>query len=240
MSFRRSNARYSGLCDSNMILRLASLTAILLFAGCASGGMGAAVSNTRPETNTEVELKPEVISAGPVVEATTLKSAPDAWQLLDLAVDGVPGVSANLAYEELLADRTAARAVVVAVIDGGIDTTHVDLRENLWVNEDELPGNGVDDDNNGYVDDVYGWNFLGGPDGKSVDHETLEVTRLHADCLSGEVSPIKKTCQDIAADYEAETDEVNQTLDILDQIEEAYAFALPVLRGAGAGQNPTK
>ena len=56
-------------------------------------------------------------------------------------------------------------AVVVAVIDGGIDTTHVDLRENF--NEDELPGNGVDDDNNGYVDDVYGWNFLGGPDGKS-------------------------------------------------------------------------
>ena len=96
MSIRRSNARHSGLCDSNMILRLASLTAILLFAGCASGGMGATVSDTRPETNTEVELKPDVISAGPVVEATTLVSAPDAWQLLDLAVDGVPGVSANL------------------------------------------------------------------------------------------------------------------------------------------------
>ncbi len=240
MSIRRSNARHSGLCDSNMILRLASLTAILLFAGCASGGMGATVSDTRPETNTEVELKPDVISGGAVVEATTLVSAPDAWHLLDLAVDGVPGVSANLAYEELLADRTAARAVVVAVIDGGIDTTHVDLRENLWVNEDEVPGNGVDDDNNGYVDDVYGWNFLGGPDGNSVGHETLEVTRLHADCLAGEASPIEKTCQDLAADYEAETDEVNQTLDILDQIEEAYAFALPVLRGAGAGQNPTK
>ncbi|HAT38546.1 MAG TPA: hypothetical protein DCS75_08620, partial [Gemmatimonadetes bacterium] len=90
-----------------MILRLVSFTATLLFAGCASGGMGASVSDTRPGTNTEVEVKPDVISEGPMVEATSLVSAPDAWQLLDLAVDGVPGVSANLAYEELLAGRTA-------------------------------------------------------------------------------------------------------------------------------------
>ena len=223
-----------------MIRRLASITGILLFAGCASGGTGAAMSGNQPAINPEVESTPDAISTDPVVEVTALVSAPDAWQLLDLAADGVPGVSATLAYEELLTDEAASRTVVVAVIDGGIDTTHVDLRANLWINEDEVAGNGVDDDGNGYVDDIYGWNFLGGTDGRSVAHETLEVTRLHTACIAGEQSWIEKSCQDIAADYKSEADEVNQTLEILDQIEEAYSFALPILRRAGAGQNPTK
>ena len=72
MSFGRSNVRPSRPRDSNMILRLVSFTATLLFAGCASGGMGASVSDTRPGTNTEVEVKPDVISEGPMVEATSL------------------------------------------------------------------------------------------------------------------------------------------------------------------------
>ena len=144
----------------------------------------------QPATTPQVEATPAAGQATTATDATPetpgLTSAPDAWQLLDLEADGVPGVSATRTYAELLAGRTPSRNVVVAVIDGGIDTTHVDLRENLWINEDETAGDGVDDDQNGYVDDIYGWNFLGGSDGRSVGHETLEVTRLHAACLAGE------------------------------------------------------
>ena len=229
-----------------MRYRLLLLSAAFLLSACASGAgsppvasapQGPAAQVDAPAVDAGAEAPP----ADPEREEDGgLSSAPDAWQLLDLEADGVPGVSAARAYEDLLAGRTPERHVIVAVIDGGIDTTHVDLRENLWRNEGETPGNGVDDDGNGYADDVYGWNFLGGADGRSVGHETLEVTRLQAACLAGEPSPIAQSCQDIGAAYQTESDEVLQTLQILDQIEQAYGFAIPILQAAGAGENPTK
>ena len=69
-------------------------------------------------------------------------------------------MSVHKTYDELLQDKKG-KAVVVAVIDTGIDITHEDLKESIWVNDDEIPGNGIDDDKNGYIDDVNGWNFLG-------------------------------------------------------------------------------
>ena len=228
-----------------MLSRYVSLSVVFVLTACASGGSAPPTPRAQPTTAPPVDAPPAAVAnAAPVAEPAPaevrLSSAPDAWQLLDLETDGVPGVSATRTYEELLDERTPERTVIVAVIDGGIDTTHVDLRANLWVNEGETPGNGVDDDGNGYVDDIYGWNFLGGADGRSVGHETLEVTRLHADCLAGVSSPIAKGCQDIAADYQAESDEVLQTLQILDQIDQAYGFAIPILQAAGAGESPTK
>lgn len=100
------------------------------------------------------------------------------WQHLDLQADGVPGISADRAYRELLANRPAT-PVLVAVIDSGIDSTHVDLKPILWRKPSEVAGNGLDDDHNGYVDDVRGWSFLGGPDGRNVSVETLEQTRIY-------------------------------------------------------------
>ncbi|UYZ65066.1 S8 family peptidase [Hymenobacter weizhouensis] len=101
------------------------------------------------------------------------------WYLLDPEQDKAMGISARRAYQELLAGRPS-QPVLVAVIDGGIDSTHQDLKRVLWRNPREVPGNGQDDDRNGYPDDVRGWNFLGGPDGRSIDVETLEDTRLLA------------------------------------------------------------
>ena len=106
--------------------------------------------SAQPATTPQVEATPpaaadaNTTTTEPAPDEAVLTSAPDAWQLLDLEADGVPGVSATRTYEELLAGRSPTRAVVVAVIDGGIDTTHVDLRDNLWINEDETAGNGVD------------------------------------------------------------------------------------------------
>lgn len=99
------------------------------------------------------------------------------WQNLDLQKDGVFGISTERAYSELLHGKTP-NPVVVAVIDGGVDTAHEDLQESMWTNTGEIPGNGIDDDHNGYVDDVHGWNFIGGAKGEDVSHDNLEVVRL--------------------------------------------------------------
>jgi len=88
-------------------------------------------------------------------------------------------MSTEKAYAELLKDKPAT-TVIVAVVDAGIDINHPDLKDIIWTNEDEIPGNGIDDDNNGYVDDVHGWNFLGAKDGKMAGPEQLEMTRLVA------------------------------------------------------------
>ena len=100
------------------------------------------------------------------------------WYLKDPETDSVQGVSAERTYATLLKGKPS-RTVIVAVIDSGVDIEHEDLKDNLWINEDEIAGNGVDDDKNGYVDDVYGWNFIGGKEG-NVDADTYEVTREYA------------------------------------------------------------
>ena len=98
------------------------------------------------------------------------------WQNLDLKTDTTFGISTEKAYKELLKGKKST-PVIVAVLDGGVDLNHEDLKRIIWVNKKEVAGNGVDDDKNGYADDIHGWNFLGGKTG-SIEHETLELTRL--------------------------------------------------------------
>lgn len=98
------------------------------------------------------------------------------WQLEDLAKDSVYGTSVNKAYDELLKGKKS-HTVIVAVIDAGLDTAHEDLQGHVWTNTKEIPGNGIDDDHNGFIDDIHGWNFLGGKDGRNIEHESLESFR---------------------------------------------------------------
>jgi subtilisin family serine protease len=120
-----------------------------------------------------------LLAAAPAAAQSAKPATPRGWHLLDREADGVYGISLEKAYATLLKDRKPRKKVVVAVIDSGIDTAHEDLRPVLWRNPGEVPGNGVDDDGNGYADDVHGWNFLGGSDGRNVGKDSYEAARVY-------------------------------------------------------------
>ncbi|WP_121199845.1 S8 family peptidase [Mucilaginibacter gracilis] len=98
------------------------------------------------------------------------------WQNLDLATDTTFGISTEKAYTELLKGKKAL-PVIVAVIDGGVDIDHEDLKTVIWTNKKEKPGNKLDDDKNGYIDDIHGWNFIGSAKG-NIEFENMEATRI--------------------------------------------------------------
>ena len=104
---------------------------------------------------------------------------PTNWHQLDKDSTGYYGISLNKAYDFIKTKKLKSRQVVVAVIDSGIDTLHEDLKPILWTNKKEIPGNGIDDDKNGYIDDVHGWNFLGGKDGRNVKQDSYEGARIY-------------------------------------------------------------
>jgi hypothetical protein len=113
-------------------------------------------------------------------QGTSVKTdLPKGWHLMDKEQDGFYGISVNKAYEFARSKKLKSKTVIVAVIDSGVDTLHEDLKSILWVNTKEIPGNGIDDDHNGYVDDIHGWNFIGGKDGKNVKDDSQEEARVY-------------------------------------------------------------
>ncbi|MGY4386319.1 cell wall-associated protease [Pedobacter sp. UYP24] len=102
---------------------------------------------------------------------------PANWFNLDLVKDGYFGISTEKAYNEILKNRKPKQNIIVAVIDGGVDINHEDLKDILWTNTKEIAGNGIDDDGNGYVDDVHGWNFIGSK-GTNLEYDNLELVRI--------------------------------------------------------------
>lgn len=99
------------------------------------------------------------------------------WQHEDPSTEKFHGVASNSVYAKIDSTKPV-KDIVVAVIDGGTDADHEDLKSNLWTNTKEIDGNGIDDDNNGYIDDIHGWNFIGGKSG-DVGGDNIELTRLY-------------------------------------------------------------
>ncbi|WP_147677032.1 S8 family peptidase [Algibacter pacificus] len=138
-----------------------SAFAALLITGC--GGVA-------PILSTPVEN----IDNTPLKVSDLTKEEKHNWGHLDLVTDTIPGMSVDKAYAEIIKNKKGNK-VIVAVIDSGIDIDHEDLNDVIWTNPKEIPGNGIDDDKNGYIDDIHGWNFLG-----DTYNEQLEFVRILA------------------------------------------------------------
>lgn len=169
--------------------------------------------------------------------ADSSNKAPANWFNLDPSENHVPGVSTEKAYQ-LLKNKTS-KPIVVGVIDSGVDITHEDLKDNLWINEDEIAGNGIDDDKNGYIDDVHGWNFIGGKDGKNVNEDSYEVTREYARMKTKfeGVKKVKKkdkkeyeTYTKVKAEYENKLKELQQQETGFKSVYESYKKANQVIK----------
>lgn len=143
-----------------------------------------------------------ILSSRAVGQTSSKKTIQRDWFKQDPYTDSIAGISLNNAYE-LLKGRKS-KTVIVAVIDNGVDITHEDLKNVIWTNEKEIPDNGVDDDKNGYVDDIHGWNFRGTKNGTIVQDEQSSSTQFYfayktklETLKPNEIKPSEKTEYDI-------------------------------------------
>ncbi len=139
-----------------------SAFAILVLAGCGAQKQVSSFSSL-----TAISAPLNVKKTAPL-EENELKR----WSHLDIVKDTIPGMSVDRAYAELLKGKQGVK-VIVGIVDSGVDIEHEDLKSVVWTNAKEIPGNGIDDDNNGYIDDIHGWNFLG-----DITKENLEYERI--------------------------------------------------------------
>lgn len=134
-----------------------------------------------------------LIAAIPFLSNAQKNNTPPAnWFNLDLQQDGVFGISTEKAYQSLLQGRKGS-PVIVAVIDGGVDVAHEDLKSRLWINTLDSAATGLDADNNGYANDKYGWNFIGNANGENVQYDNLEITRLMRELEPKYISTLPST-----------------------------------------------
>lgn len=140
-----------------------SAFAVLVLAGCGAS------KNASNSTTMMIQAPVNVQKKTPLKEADLNR-----WSHLDIVTDTIPGMSVDRAYAELLKDKKGKK-VIVGIVDSGVDIEHEDLKSVVWTNKKEIPGNGIDDDKNGYIDDIHGWNFLG-----DITKENLEYERIIA------------------------------------------------------------
>lgn len=133
--------------------------------------------NTYLHMNLKKSLYLITLGALPLFSFGQSDTIPANWFNLDYKTDGVMGISTEKTYKTLLKGKKSI-PVIVGVLDGGVDIHHEDLKDVVWINTKDSLSNGVDNDGNGYINDKYGWNFIGNADGKNVQFDNLELTRM--------------------------------------------------------------
>ena len=156
-----------------------------------------------------------ITSSNQEIKSSLSKIDKKNWHNLDIEKDSVPGTSVERAYNELL-NELKGKKVIVAVIDTGLDIDHKSLSENIWINKDEKL-NGKDDDNNGYIDDIHGWNYLG-----SSYNETRDMTRILRDnkINNRKYNLVEEEIQKEIKNSNEQLDILNYYIQILDESKE--------------------
>ncbi|MEN8966534.1 MAG: S8 family peptidase [Polaribacter sp.] len=204
-----------------------TLVAGLLFASCKSS------INTIPVpkgTDTVINI--------PAKKGTLTEDQLQTWSHMDVETDSIPGMSLDKAYQFL--EGKNGTTVIVAIADSGTDIEHEDLKDVVWTNPKEIAGNNIDDDKNGYADDIHGWNFLGSKDGTIVNADQLEITRIvkrgmenFGDKKASEISEkdketyqqylkLKETFEARAAEKKTEIENLKKTAERINQIESNF------------------
>lgn len=159
------------------------LGCVIFFHGCSTNR---AITNNDQiasnavdtEQHSDSTAKQNIVTAAKPIEGWHLLGASTAMEASTNEWTN-QGIALHQAYSLLDSTARSPKKVVVAIIDSGSDIDHEDLKDNIWINNDEIVGNMLDDDANGYVDDVFGWNFIGGQDSSHVNYDTYELTRLY-------------------------------------------------------------
>jgi len=211
------------------VLKPVMYTAVagLLFASCKSS------INTIPVpkgTDTVINI--------PAKKGTLTEDQLQTWSHMDVETDSIPGMSLDKAYQFL--EGKKGTTVIVAIADSGTDIEHEDLKDVVWTNPKEIAGNNIDDDKNGYADDIHGWNFLGSKDGTIVNADQLEITRIvkrgmenFGDKKASEISEkdketyqqylkLKETFEARAAEKKTEIENLKKTAERINQIESNF------------------
>jgi subtilisin family serine protease len=194
------------------------LGSVIFFHGCSTNK---AITKNDQTTSNAVDTE-QLSDSTATQNIVTLAKPIEGWHLLgaSTAMEASAnewknqGIALHQAYSLLDSTARSPKKVVVAIIDSGSDVDHEDLKDNIWINNDEVVGNMLDDDANGYVDDVFGWNFIGGQDSSHVNYDTYELTRLYVKGL--EIFSVFDTLTNIP---DSLTDEYLQFKDIEEEFE---------------------
>ncbi len=198
-----------------------------------------ACSSTKNTITTSPSVKSDSNISDEIETIVKTAEADNNWHLDSIINSKYYGTETARAYSELLANKTPAKKVIVAVIDSGTDIAHEDLADNIWMNEDEIPNNGIDDDNNGYVDDIHGWNFIGGINGENVNKDSYEISRLYkelyakyADRSSSEITNNEEYALylKVSDEYITKRDVAQKNFEQLTQVQQAVSWAKTQLK----------